>query len=280
MQQSVEFKIDYLTITNPSLELSGENEVAMTLYDFDSVEKWESFQAPRPYRYGVKNAIGAIGGSAHKGQGTILSWSGSALMQSNAVSIAELAILNKWKITRLDATMDFFGFDTTVEDYKQEYLNGQANTIARSWDERRSSGDGHTFYIGSYHSTRFMRIYNKTASEARFTDITNLPDKWVRCELKLGDEHARSAFGFISSAGINAAIPALLRGYADFPNITEYVGVSSYPISTIGAGKKATNTKHWLMETVLPSLVKELRLDPEFAQDWFDRLTQMMSEDK
>lgn len=275
-EQSVQILIDYLTITKPDLELNSEHEVYSYIHDYDGSNSWESIQAPRPYRYGIKTETGAIGGSANKGQGTILSWSGSALEKTNAVALGETAIRNDWRITRLDCTVDFYGFETLVSDYQEEFLNGQVNTAARKHDSHTSDNAGHTFYVGKWTSERYMRIYNKTASEARFTDVSQLPALWVRCELVLRGAHAKSAFRFISSDGIEKAIPALLRGYADFVNIAEYVQISDFPITTIGRGKKESNRQRWLHSAVLPALVTEMKLDPEFAHDFMDRLVKLL----
>lgn len=271
-KQSVEFGIDWLTITKPSLELSGENEVAMTMYDFDGTEKWESNPAPRPYKHGVKNAIGALGGTARKPQGTILQWSGSALKQKNAMDLIGLVFLNDWRITRLDICVDFLGFPTTVEDYKLEFVNGQCNTESRKWSEQTSDNGGHTFYIGSWKSDRFMRVYNKRAEQARFKDSRELPELWTRCELRLGGEHAIYAARVLQGFGEKSAIPSLLRAYADFINVPEYRNMTDYPITTYGKGKVQTNTKKWIVESILPVMCREFALDPEFGRDCIEYL--------
>jgi hypothetical protein len=279
-EKSVEILIDYLTITKPDLELNSEIDVFAYIHDYDNSSEWESIQAPRPYRYGVKTNTGAIGGSANKGQGTILSWSGSALQKTNALSIGETALANNWRITRLDCTVDFIGFDTEVEDYLQEYKSGQVGTQSKSHDNHTSENGGHTFYLGSWDSERYLRIYNKRASEARFTDTSQLPDKWLRCELVLRAEHARSAFGFIIDRGVRQAIPALLRGFADFVNIEEYGKMADIPITTKGKGKKDSNRQKWLHSAVFPALIAEMRLDPEFAHDFMSRVADALSIEK
>lgn len=278
-EQSIEILIDYLTITKPDLELSSEQEVFTYIHDYDNSQTWEETQAPRPYRYGIKTDTGAIGGSANKGQGTILSWSGSALKKVDVLSIGETAIANQWRITRLDCTVDFLNFDTLVSDYKEEFGHGQADTSAKTFNNIESEKGGHTFYIGSWSSERYMRIYNKRASEARFTELSQLPSKWLRCELVLRGEHARSAFNFIRNDGISRAIPAILRGYCDFVNIVEYREMSLQKETTIGSGKKDSNRQMWLSHQVFPALIAEMKLDPEFAHDFMSRIADALSSD-
>lgn len=265
--QSVEYKIDWLTITKPTLTVWYEQELAYILHDYDGSERWEKTAPPKGYSIAIKNEYGAIAAASGDRQGVLIQWSGQAVALVDAILIAQTAIANDWRITRLDVNADFIGFPTDVEDYKQEFLLGQCNTVARKWDEHKSQGGGHTFYIGSRTSERFMRVYNKTASEARFTDIRDLPELWVRCELRLGDEHARSAFSFIDAAGIETAIPMLLRGYADFPNIEEYTKMTDFPITTRGKGAKSTNTVKWLLESVVPAMVREIKLDPDLWRE-------------
>lgn len=271
-EQSVEILIDYITITKPGLELHGEREIGMLLHDYDGREKYESTSAPRGYRFAVRNDIGAIGASGRKEQGTLLSWSGSALKQTNALTIGELAISNDWRVTRLDCTVDFLGYETLVSDYQQELEHGQANTQAREPREIKDPKGGHTLYIGSWHSERFMRIYNKTASEARFTDVSTLPERWVRCELVLRENHAASAIRFILRSGTERAIPAILRGYCDFPNIEEYAGMAGETITTKGKGKTDSNRQKWLINQVLPTLVEELKRDDKFQNEFMGLL--------
>jgi DNA relaxase NicK len=270
--QSVEYKIDWLTITKPDLELWSDAESAAFLHDFDGSNRWEKCAPPKGYSYAAKNEYGAIAACSGDRQGVILQWSGSALSMVDGMQIASLAIMNDWRITRLDINADFFGFETTVEDYKQEFLYRQCNTIARKWNEEKSPNEGHTMYIGSRKSENFMRIYNKTAETARFTDVSDLPPLWVRCELRLGDEHARSAFGMIEAAGLQNAIPMLLRGYADFPNIEEYVNMAEFPITTRGKPAKDTNTVKWLFEGVIPTLIREARLNPDLWEEFKKRV--------
>jgi len=271
-EQSVEILIDYLTITKPKLSLGIENEIAALLHDYDGYEKWEATTPPKGYRVAVKNEIGALGASGRVEQGTLLSWSGSALKRTDAVLIAETALSNDWRITRLDCTVDFLGFDTQVEDFLQEYKNGQVNTTAKTHDNHTSENDGHTVYIGSWNSSRYLRIYNKRASEARFTDVSGLPEKWTRCELVLREEHARHAVRVISDRGYREAIPALLRGYADFVNIQEYREMASIPVTTKGKGKVESNRQKWLLEQVLPTLMEEISRDKEFEQKFMGQL--------
>lgn len=276
-EKSVDVKIDWITITKPSLELSGENEVAMQMYDFDNIELWDSATAPYPYKYGVRNAIGALGGSQRKGQGTLIQWSGSACAMIDTESILSLARLNDWRITRLDCAVDFIGFDTTVEDYRQEFANDQCNTTARNHDEHKSENSGHTLYIGSFKSARFLRIYNKTASEARFIDADKIPDKWVRCELRLGDDYAKNAASYLLQTGVTDGIPDLIRGYADFPNIEEYQSISKQPKTVLGSGKKDTKTRKWLVTQVLSTLARECYLDPEFRREYMGMLDEAIN---
>lgn len=264
--------IDYLTISKPGLELTGEREIGMLMHDYDGREKYESTSAPHGYRIAVRNDIGAIGASGRKEQGTMLSWSGSALKQTDPMAIGNLAIMNDWRITRLDCTVDFLGYDTLVSDYEQEFENGQANTQAREPRVIKGKNAGYTLYIGSWNSARYLRIYNKTASEARFTDISTLPELWVRCELVLRENHAKSAFRALQSYGVRIAIPALLRGFCDFPNIEEYAQMSEQTVTTTGKGKVDSNRQKWLLNQVLPTLVEELRRDEKFQGEFMGLL--------
>jgi hypothetical protein len=274
--QSVEYKIDWLTITKPTLELWSSAEVAAFLHDYDGSQRWEICAPPKGYSYAAKNEYGAVAACSGNRQGVLIQWSGSALDLVDGQSIAKLAIMNDWRITRLDVNADFIGFETDVEDYKQEFLARQCDTKARKWNEERSINDGHTFYVGSRASKNFMRIYNKTAETARFTDIADLPPLWVRAELRMGDEDARAAFALIDAYSLAESIPMLLRGYADFPNIGEYASMTDYPITMFGKPTKVTNTVKWLFDGVLPTLIREARLNPDLWEEFKRRVENEM----
>jgi hypothetical protein len=279
MNQETQHLIDYLTITKPKLRLEDDGAIAAYLMNFDPCEVWESIHPMNGYRNAIRNATGAIGQTTTTAQGSYLSWSGQALKSVDARVVGERAIRDDWRITRVDLAIDFYNFPTTVEDYKQEFMAGQCNTTARSWDERLSQNGGHTFYIGSYSSERFMRIYDKKAETLHRDGIQTPQSSWVRCELKLSDAPARAAFGMLSGAELSSVIPSILRGYADFPNIEEYARSDTYPVHVPGEGRKNTNTERWLLETVAPALAREIRLRPEFYKEFSDRLEALINLD-
>ena len=270
--QSINCKIDWLTITKPSLDHYDAETLARTLYEFDGIEEWKE-TAPLPhYHIGIQNRIGATAGSARKPQGTLLQWSGSALLLTNAMTIIELSRLNDYNVTRCDVTMDFEGYKNTVSDYLEEFLAGQCNTQVHKHSEIKSEDNGHTIYLGSRKSARFARIYNKYAEEAKKVRNDAIPEDWLRCEVCLRDEHARSAVKYILAVGMETAIPGLLRGFMDFPNIAEYSQSTPDMITTKGAGRKDTDTRKWLIGQVLPVMIREFAIDIELMDEYLQAL--------
>jgi Replication initiation factor len=279
MKPSTNHKIDWITLTRPKLRLDDDGSIAAFLMDFDPNPTWESVHPTNGYRYAVRNSTGAVGQTTTTQQGSLLQWSSQALQSVNVRAIGEKAIGEDWRVTRLDLAIDFYNFDTTVEDYRQEFLADQCNTQATTLEERKKGEHGHTIYIGSRHSERFVRIYNKKAEQMERHGVDIPAESWVRVELQLGDAHARSAFGMLKNADLSETIPAIIRGFADFPNIEEYSSSTSYPRSTEGDGRKATNTERWLLEQVAPALAREIRLRPEFYAAWNERLEALINID-
>ncbi len=93
------------------------------------------------------------------------------------------------KITRVDLATDIFNSTRTVEDYKQDYIDGKFNNGGRNpgcetlgnWIF--PNGKGRTLYIGSRASGKMTRIYEKGLQLSK--GFESLLPNWLRFELEL-----------------------------------------------------------------------------------------------
>jgi len=171
--------------------------------------------------------------------------SGTAMRRTIArhgeTHLIELAANNT--ITRIDLAVDFTG-----DDFKTVY--DVFNAIKTQSKKRREikslePGDnGHTCYVGSAKSDKMIRVYDKQA-EAK------LDEKRTRLEVQLKGKRAQEA------------IMKLKRGEKTGGMIRFFTGVEFIPDEPVKCtvAEKETDTQHWLLTVVAPTLAREIKKD-------------------
>lgn len=153
-------------------------------------------------------------------------------------------VLNAWldKITRIDLAIDFES-DADPEDVARQLSNKRFKT-----DAHEKSNTGVTWYVGSYKSDRFARVY-------RYSDKLKRGNT-IRIEYQFSDGAARHASANILDKGIIMVMEELHNLYgwrhSDVVFDREHAKYQSPPRPKTRAGKE-----YWLREQVLPSLEKE-----------------------
>lgn len=124
-----------------------------------------------------KSEVRVSGSFSLETQGIRAVFSGKALPTAlYGLRVLQSAIENDWKPTRIDIALDTFNFGVTVEDWYNEVYEANSGNKQRSIDFKHSrSGD--TLTIGSRHSEKYMRIYDKAAQQG-------LDNDWVRLEVE------------------------------------------------------------------------------------------------
>ena len=88
------------------------------------------------------------------------------------------------RLTRVDAARDVFDGSYTVDQAKQDYVDGGADCMGRMpvceqrGDWYRPNGSGRTFYIGKRTNGKFCRVYEKGKA------LGDAKSEWVRVEVE------------------------------------------------------------------------------------------------
>lgn len=200
-------------------------------------------------------AILLAGGSAK--QGKSVTFPGTALQDIRAVTSSDLAILglcraHRGKASRVDLAIDVFESGLKIADFWAEIQKGNIITHATAFKAIDDVGPGvNTLYVGSRHSDKFMRIYNKALEQ----DIDNLA--WVRLELQCRRLVARSYVeGMSKMQEIRPFINRAIDEFASFPTLDEYRAVVADDDAEIPVqGRTPPAFWRWIASQVVPSMV-------------------------
>lgn len=167
--------------------------------------------------------------------------------------------------TRLDLTIDARDSGLDINRLYQMARKGLMTCKARKVT-RLQSNTGTTLYVGSRSSERFMRIYDK-AGEQGIEDTD-----WKRIELEASGQKA-AWIGQYLAVSETASIPALIKDFIDFPSSRAWQGIFGGVVAQrTESDKKVSDTVAWLLDTVAPTLAKQIILDPNVEFDFQDRL--------
>ena len=158
----------------------------------------------------------------------------------------------RWNTTRLDLAADTQAF--SVADMVSAYHAGAVKTHSRKWEEKTNSDNGHTFYIGSRESERFVRVYHK------MDGFSFGREPFTRVELELKGERAAQSFRLLMSKPA-VERPALAGGLLlDFMTVDRewwsdlMVGIDRAWIIIRRRIPTIKRALAWLDEQVVPTL--------------------------
>lgn len=187
-----------------------------------------------------------------------------------ALKLLQYAVSVGARVTRLDLALDIFGRDADPLDIYRAFLAGELIThvqVVEQMERKRridgeTSSDGVTVYIGSRHSERFVRIYDK-AKERRMDGL-----KWTRIEFEVAGSLAGTLGGCLSPEGFEAVIQAAIKGFCQAPTVGWYTDAITGPAVQLPVlGRRESDRKRWLLKQVAPALKAELA-ECEAHDDW------------
>lgn len=161
--------------------------------------------------------------------------------------------------TRLDLCVNLHDCDTNVDDLYERATLGQIRTRAEL-DKLYTGPKERGFYVGSKHSDRYMRVYDKRLEQR---DPSSPP--WVRIELQLRRRYAAAVMvKYTQHPNKRAFINRALKGYCDFPTSDEVQTAfhdqgGELPILP----RKLPKFLKWLDEQIIPAMVKYQLENPE-----------------
>lgn len=272
--------IDYLSFSVPTPCLIDQWEAADrldmgNLFDertddllhlFASQSNWRHFPKSGLFNEMIRfDDIGMTYMQGHKCQVSLVQFSGQGCQFLRDNNLLE-GVLHAWldRITRIDIALDFQS-SADPEDVARSISNQRFKT-----DSHEKSNTGTTWYVGSYKSDRFARVYRYTDELARGNTL--------RIEYQFSDGQARHAAASCLDEGILSVASKLHNLYGwKHPDCAMEYGNSKFqsaPRPKTRAGKEL-----WLKKQVIPSLIKEaMNGNVEFLIELKDHLCAIIDE--
>lgn len=221
---------------------------------------WRGYNRVYPFNIGDVNVH-----TERKEQKIGVVMSGEHLRTASTIGIEAILLINRavtqgGRVTRLDFAIDIEGVQCDPLEVYASWERKGLTTTARSLNPVFTStvdkdGNIHkasTVYIGARESDRFVRVYDKGAKEK-----TSHP--WTRIELVLRDDRANyAAQEMLRSEPANVGrylLQTFIQGGPEWLQ-DALSGDTAY---VQGPGRKQTKTEEWLLNTVLPTLQREVR---------------------
>ena len=190
-------------------------------------------------------------------------WTGRALAETELFTLMREMQALQASVTRIDIAVDVPEHWDIEALYKRGVEKDWVCKVKGKPVMVRSTGD--TLYVGSRTSEKFLRVYDKQAEQG-----ADFP--WTRVELECKGETARGIAGYIALNGLDR-IPDLIRGFCDFPNDTAWMKAMTTPTPPLSIPKaeRHSDTDTWLLQGVMPTLVKRVMESADFAKKFEER---------
>ena len=155
------------------------------------------------------------------------------------------------RVTRLDLAKDARLEVVNMEKIWNSLEAGAYKGTARKIAQMRGLNAGHTIYIGSRTSERFIRLYDKAAEQA----ITG--GDWKRLEIELKGQAARAvASRIVSGTSLSTCFDMVAQDMIEF--IDEREWEKFFPDGDVPFDlpkrEKVTDRERWILEQVIPAI--------------------------
>lgn len=187
----------------------------------------------------------------------------------SAITMLEWFMREGAKLSRLDLAVDVYDHPIDIIALAQTPRRKESPGTARKWSFLKGDDGGCTAYIGSRHSDKFLRIYDKAIESG------NVGRPWTRFELEFkGDAARQTAIRFMATpeAERGAMIKGLMKGLFN-PDDAFYQSLMDAESYHIPAAKNTEdNTVEWLLNSVAKTLAKTIirRSDIDVAALFLD----------
>lgn len=267
-------KIDWLTLTKkiPSAEIEKRPDkgMLMTVLMVEAqrvgvdVSEFEVTHGDGFYALHVlfnKSRVRASADFELEKQGIRLVWSGQALTSPTmGTRVLSAAIENDWKPTRIDVAIDVLNYGVTVKEIYTQYDAAHGENKQRSVDfKHRPTGD--SLYLGSRHSEKMLRIYDKATEQG-------LSNDWIRFEMEF---KGRAALQVVPKCLTNIyAVGMVHVGMVSLPHSPLMMAIEEFsqgiPFEFTRHLPSKDGRDKWLYNTVGKTLAKLKAKSPdEFA---------------
>lgn len=160
------------------------------------------------------------------------------------------------RVTRLDLAKDATAEAVNMEKIWNSLEAGKFRGTARKHAQMRGLKAGHTIYIGSRTSERFIRLYDK-ASEQNIGGLD-----WKRLELELKGQCARAAAtAIVNGEGMSRPFDAHVNDMVKFDNEPEWEKFfpDHDPDFSMPKIEKTTDRETWILSQVVPAVREHIK---------------------
>jgi len=164
------------------------------------------------------------------------------------------------KATRLDFALDITHSEFRPNQVSRRLRRGEAITHAASFLAFHDFKSGaYTQYVGTKSSETYTRVYDKQIEQK--TDFT-----WTRVETVFQGERAKPALAEYQKY---KSVRPLIKSHIDFPEWSDWHKIMSDNVAKLTLPEKISNTRTWLLSTVVKALAKEIHRDEDHTF-WFE----------
>lgn len=174
--------------------------------------------------------------------------------------ILESAIDAGGRITRLDLALDAQDEQISLSNIAAALNRGENTGTSRAFSEIKSNDSGHTIYVGSRQSEKFIRIYDKAAQEG----LTG--NDWKRFEIETkGDVSRALSHMLATNDDWGSVFTGLAKGMLTLRNCDDYAAWFLYNKVETGLPKieKQTDREAWIDTQVTSAIAKHLIEHPD-----------------
>lgn len=263
--------IDWISVTAKK-DVDGGYSAHPSLHDW---ENWNDCNGVNGYTTGSKHTTGVrtYNNSQRLDMGKHTVYSGGALRRveeyngTSAYDVMDYHSQCGHSFTRIDLAVDFFNSCLEIDRFENDFMSGYADTQLKSASKVKNlTSDGYTLYIGSRKKIKkLVTVYDKAAEQG-------LSGDWIRVETRVMGKPATVAAETIrlDKESKGRALMGVVKSVINFPKIKEWCeladNVDKAEIGTI-SGEKG-DVRKWLHDQCVPALVKEIILDPDFADEF------------
>lgn len=266
--------LDWLEITDPAAAngIDSAIDAFQSLFAFTR-DQWH-YKKPLPhYKWAAGTDSGLLVLSGREDMGAHLVAPGGALsdllranLQIDHI-IAE-SVKRDCSFSRIDTAIDVTDMQLDVMELRAIFLSGGADARTKKHNLQLSENGGLTWYVGSWHTDHFLRIYNKYSELARHADVPTTKD-WVRVELVNRDRYADEIARLIAAThDIPSVVRTAILSFIDFPSSPQWTKALRGHILALGPSMRTIgNTRKWLNGPVAMALAREIMGDPGYRAE-------------
>jgi hypothetical protein len=198
--------------------------------------------------------------NAKQGRYIVASSAACDLIGESLNQYLQFTTTSRRKATRIDFALDITNCEFHPRQVSRRLRRGEAVTHAETFLAFHDFKSGaYTQYVGTKSSETYSRIYDKQVEQkASFA--------WTRVETVFQGSRAKPA---LEEYQKYKSVRPLIKSHIDFPKWKDWNEIMSSDVAKLKIPEKISNTRTWLLSTVVKALAKEIHQDEDHSF-WFE----------